>query len=374
MTQNKNQHYVPKFYFKQFSKNNQTICAFNIPKELYIEQATIGGQCSKGYFYSKNIEIEKIFSWLEGLAREKHKKLIENKSLDCLSKEEIQHLKSHILFQHGRTKIAYDRENEMANNFFDTLKPQMYTQLFGEGKAISWESVKNTKIVLNSSYSLLTSMMSGILLYDLQVALLENTSKTDFIFSDNPVVLFNSYFNDIHPYGTTGIAATGLQIFYPIDSRTMIFLFDPNFYKLKNEKIDISKQKDVQRLNGLQILTCDKNVYFEDDSMKDKVIERYKQIKSKIPKTKTEYEVVKIEKTPDGTRELYRTSNPKIKYNLEKLSFLKHKNNNTPYGLRDPLLVDLHKKVVEAVDEGKIKSMDDLSQFIDDLFKKENYH
>ena len=154
----------------------------------------------------------------------------------------------------------------------------------------------------------------------------------------------------------------------------MLFLFDPNFYRLNNEKINISKQKEVQRLNGLQILNCDKNVYFEDNSMKDKVIERYKQIKSKIPKTKTEYEIVKTEKTQEGIRKLYRTSNPKIKYNLEKLSFLKHKNNNTPYGLRDPLLVDLHKKIIEAVDEGKIKSMDDLSQCIADLFKKEKNH
>ena len=69
MAQNKNQHYIPKFYFKQFSQNGKTICVFNISKELSIENAPITGQCSKDYFYSKNIEVEKLSHgwkvWLE---------------------------------------------------------------------------------------------------------------------------------------------------------------------------------------------------------------------------------------------------------------------------------------------------------------------
>lgn len=363
MPQNKNQHYVPRFYFRNFSKDRKKICIFNLPRELFVKDANIEGQCSKNYFYSKNTNIEKTFSWLEGLASEKIIKLIRNKTFNCFSREEVEHLKSHILFQHGRTKIAYDRENEMINHYFDLLKPQMYAEISKGGKSVSWDSIKETKIVLNSSHTLLTSMMSGILLSDLETVLLENKTKMDFIFSDNPVVLFNSFFNDIHPYGTTGISATGLQIFYPINSKMMVFLFDPNFYKL-SDKINL-KIEDIQRLNGLQILNCDKNVYFENHKIKDKVLERYKQIKFKIPKKKIETEIVKTTIDAGGNpRFLYRTSNPKIKYDLNKLSFLKHKKNDSPYGVRNPWLNDINTKIINAVDDKKIKSMDDLSKFL----------
>lgn len=366
MARNKNQHYVPKFYFKLFSKNKRTICLFNLSNEKFVKHATIKDQCSKDYFYSKNTKVENTFSWLEGLVSEKLKKIIENKNISCLSDTDKEHLKSHILFQHGRTKSAYDRENDMANYMFDLLKPKMYEDAKQDGEDISWESIKDTKVVLNSSTTLLTSMMSGIVLSDLNMVLLENKSKTNFAFSDNPVVFFNSYFNDKYKGGTTGFASTGLQVFYPINSKFMLFLFDSNFYDLANEDvIRLNKTKDILRLNGLQILNCDSNIYFEDENSKDKIIERYSQLKSKIPQKKNEYEIMGSRIAEDGThRELLRTSAPKIHYNIEKLSFLKHKNVNLPYGVRNPQIVEINRKIVDAVIEGKIKSMDDLTAFL----------
>jgi len=366
MPQYKNQHYVPKFYFRLFSKNQNTICTFNISNERFIEHATIRGQCSKNYFYSKNTEIESTFSHLEGLSNAKLRKIIEVKNLDCLTEEEKEHLKSHILFQHGRTKHAHDRENDMANYFFNFLKPAMYEKAKEDGEDIPWKDIEETRIVMNSHQTLLMSMMSGILWFDLKIVLLENQSKIDFIFSDNPVVMFNSYFNDIHPLGTTGIASTGLQVFYPINSKLMLFLFDSNFYNVKSlSKVRINKNKDVQRLNGLQILNGDKNIYFENFNSKEKVEEIYKRLKDKKPANINEYEIMGSRVAEDGTyRELLRTSAPKISYNIEKLSFLSHKKLNVPFGIRNPTMVSIHRKITDAVFKGKIKSMDDLDNFI----------
>jgi len=370
MVKNKNQHYVPASYFRLFSINKKTICTFNIPNNSFIEHATIKGQCSKDYFYSKNTKIEETFSWLEGLANQKIRLIIQNKSLNFLSNEEIEHLKSHILFQHGRTKHAKDKENDMANYILDLFKPKIYSDAKEAGKDISWKSIKNTKIKLNSSYTLFTSMMSGILLSDLNVCLLKNHSKIDFIFSDNPVVFFNSFFNKKYPYSTTGIASTGLQIFYPINSKFMLFLYDPNYYDIKGS-FKISKTKDIQRLNGLQILNCDTNIYFEKFTMKDKIFEKYNQLKSNIPKEKNEYGIMGSRIAEDGTyRELLRTSSPKINYNLEKLSFLKHKKNDAPYRVRNQKLVDINSKVLDAVHDKKITSMTDLSKFLKSLENK----
>lgn len=282
MVRYKNQHYVPKFYFKLFSKNKKTICLYVISQNKFIEHATIKDQCSKSYFYSKNTNIKKIFSQLEGSAKNILTKIIKNNSLNELNNEEIENLKSNILFQHGRTKFAKDRENDLANFFFDLLKPKIYDDAKKAGEHISWESIKNTKIEMKSNYTLFLSMMTGILLIDMKACLLENKSQMDFIFSDNPVVFFNSFFNDKYSYGTTGLSSTGLQIFYPINSKLILFLYDSDFYEVRSTKIN--KTKDIKRLNGLQILNCDNNIYFENWDIKDKILEIFNQLKSKRPK------------------------------------------------------------------------------------------
>ena len=62
----------------------------------------------------------------------------------------------------------------------------------------------------------------------------------------------------------------------------------------------------------------------------------------------------------------------KIKYKLEKLSFLKHLKNDNPYGVRNQQLVDVNSKVMQAVEDKKIKSMNDLSNFLKTL--ESNYN
>jgi len=368
MVHGKNQHFVPQFYFKKFSKDGRTICLFNLKNKKFIPNATIKGQCSKSYFYSKNTQIETEFSRLEGLGNKLISEVIKNKNLSCLNEEEKQNLKSHLLFPHGRTEYARQSEEETANALFDLLKPNFLKYAKEKGLNMTQEEVDKIKIKSNSKTSLFVSMMSGILLTDLDMVLLENKTQTDFIFSDNPVVFFNSFFNDI-PQGTQGISSTGLQIYFPLNSKLALLIFDPCFYDMgKREVLQIRKDHDIQRLNGLQILYCNENLYFENIKMQKSILLRHNQLKSKRPSQKTDNRVVANRIAEDGTRrELWRTTQTKIKYDLEKLSFLTHKNNNSPYGLRNPKLVEIHNKIMKAVEKKEIKSHEDLMKFLSKL-------
>ncbi len=369
MAQSKNQHFVPQFYFRNFSKNGGTICLFNLNNKKVIPNATIRGQCSKDYFYSKDTRVETEFSHLEGLWNKSISNIINTQSLNCLNEQEKHHLKAHLLFQHGRTEYARESEEETANALFDMMKPKFLEYAKEKGMNITPEEVKNMKIKSNSRYSLFVSMISGMLLFDLEIALLENKSKTDFVFSDNPVILFNSFFNDKILGGTQGIASTGLQIYCPVNSRLALFLFDPNFYDLgKRDIIHIRKDSDVQRLNGLQIIYCNENLYFEDIKMEKNILLRYNQIKSKRPLEKTENRVIGSRIAEDGTyRELCRTSSSKIKYDLEKLSFLSHRDTDVPYGIRNPELVRINRELMDAVEKGEVRSQEDLNRFFDKI-------
>lgn len=374
MAKNKNQHFVPQFYFKKFSKDKKTICLFNLKDKKFISSAPIKGQCSKNYFYSKDTKIETEFSYLEGLGNNLISEIIKSKNLSCLNEEQKQNLKSHLLFQHGRTEYARESEEETANALFDMLKPNFEEYAKKEGLNISSEEIKDLKLKSNSKNSLFICMMSGPLLFDLSMVLLENKTQTDFVFSDNPVIFYNSFFNNYVPQGTNGIASTGLQIYFPLNSKLALFIFDPNFYDLgKNEVIPLRKDSDIQRLNGLQILFCNENIYFENFKMKENVLLRFKQLKSKRPQNKTSNGVVASRIAEDGTyRELWRTTSTKIKYNLEDLSFLTHKKTDTPYGVRNQGMVDFNRKVMDAVEKGKIKSSEDLSAFIKNYEKNDS--
>lgn len=368
MVHGKNQHFVPQFYFKKFSKNGRTICLFNLKNKKFIPNATIKGQCSKNYFYSKNTQIETEFSQLENLGNKLISEIIKYQNLSCLNEEEKQNLKSHILFQHGRTEYAKESEEETANALFDILKPKFLEYAKEKGLNITPEEVSKMKIKSNSKISLSVSMISSPLLFDLEMVLLENKTQMDFIFSDNPVVFFNSFFNNILE-GTQGIASTGLQIYFPLNSKLALLIFDPNFYEFPNREIvKIRKESDIQRLNGLQILYCNENIYFENIKMQKHILLRYNQLKSKKPIQKTENKVVASRIAEDGTyRELWRTTATKIKYDLEKLSFLTHKNNDTSYGVRNPELTEINTKLMKAIENKEIKSQEDLKKFFDNL-------
>lgn len=231
MAQGKNQHFVPQFYFKKFSKYGNNICLFNLNNNKFVNLASIKGQCSKNYFYSKDKMVETEFSKLESGGNGLISRIIKNQNISCLNKEEKQNLKDYILFQHGRTKYARDAEEETANAMFDMLKPDFLRYAKKEGIKITKEKVNDLKIKSNSKTSLLVSMTSGSLLHDLDMILLENKTSMDFIFSDNPVVFFNSFFNEKTWQGTQGIASTGLQIYFPLNSKFALFIFDPNFYE-----------------------------------------------------------------------------------------------------------------------------------------------
>ena len=64
MPEMKNQHYVPKSYFRLFSKNGTHIELYNMKRQKSFT-ASINHICSKDYFYSKDTKIESVLSGLE---------------------------------------------------------------------------------------------------------------------------------------------------------------------------------------------------------------------------------------------------------------------------------------------------------------------
>lgn len=70
MPDNKDQHFNPQFYLRNFSadENGRSIHLYNIARAKCIFGASIAGQCSRPYFYGKDGRVESGLAMLEDAA------------------------------------------------------------------------------------------------------------------------------------------------------------------------------------------------------------------------------------------------------------------------------------------------------------------
>jgi hypothetical protein len=133
---------------------------------------------------------------------------------------------------------------------------------------------------------------------DLVPVILINKTDKDFIFSDDPVIFYNSFFNYVDDLDMTYSFSPGLQIFSPLDSKTMLMLYDPKFYNAKGisacndvqglptGEISVILGSDIDAINALQFLNCEKSIYFIDKNQSTYVEGLHSSLDA-YPKSKT---------------------------------------------------------------------------------------
>lgn len=346
-----NQHYVPQFYLRYFSSDRENINIFNFSRRGFF-QGQIVTQCAKPNFYSESQEVEKSFSLLEGRVASILKKIITHESL-LIDMREYVELLSFILWQSGRTRKASQEMLKRANDLFDYLKPDLARMEKAKALGLTLDDFNKLKVfhktpALEAS---LTALTSAPLLFDLHMVLLINKSKAEFITSDSPTILFNSFFNGKTKGGQTGYANKGLQIFFPITPRHMLLLYDPGYYTIpltKGSTYIIKKNKDIRRLNGLQILFGLDNVYFQNYNP-DELKQQFNNLKHKRQE-ETIVESVGTRPEGDGYAELIHFAKDNATYDLNKLSFLTtNPEAEISPGIRNQDLLEEHRKQMKGM-------------------------
>jgi hypothetical protein len=87
------------------------------------------------------------------------------------------------------------------------------------------------------------------LLLDLHNKLLINKTSVEFITSDHPIVMYNQLLT-FRTFGSNcGVACKGLQIFYPLDPKKVLMLYDGQIYRVGSKRIaiDITNPQDEYR-------------------------------------------------------------------------------------------------------------------------------
>lgn len=260
----KNQHYIPKFYLKQFSVENnlKEISLFNTINNIYIKRAPIKTQGSKNFYYGVDGALENELSEIEGLLAATLKGISENLIIPPKDSEMYISLLAFISITHLRNPISI------------------------EGKKKSFQAVREKiielspetdidKLIPNVSHDKALELSFGMvadiiqMLSDLDVKILINKTNIPFITSDNPIVKYNQFLEERKWHGSkTGFGLVGLQIFVPLNQSITLVFFDSSIYKVGNKKqtkIEMNRNDEIQQLNLLQYLNCIDTIYFNQN-------------------------------------------------------------------------------------------------------------
>ena len=107
---------------------------------------------------------------------------------------------------------------------------------------------------------------------DLGMCVLENSTTTDFVTSDDPVCMTSKFHAD-RQLDTFGLQSTGLLLFLPLSPRLLALCYDANVYSIDthHQQVRLESEQDVRACNDLQYLNAHKNIYFASSTDRDRV-------------------------------------------------------------------------------------------------------
>lgn len=273
-----NQHYVPQYYFRFFSEDENSIYMLLRKNGKLIYPTAIDTQSSKNNFYGSTETEAEITSFDTKYAKNHHSilEVLKTESVDELSSEHINTLIENILFQRERTLTYRSNETPVQSFYKDFFQPQI-DDLANYDSGHSQEATDAVRQVLEqvlSSFSDPKKMQYLNLMgvpdkvdevSDLRLIILKNTTGRPFIFSDSPVSFTNIALSD-YKCSKLGNINLGLMIFFPLSPSLLAFLYDPEAYEITGGSasivIDIHNEEDVRQINKLQIHESYNSVYF----------------------------------------------------------------------------------------------------------------
>ncbi len=274
MAEQRNHHFVPTFYFRNFSEDGARIHLLHRPSGRIIPNAPIKGQCAKHSLYGPT-EMERFISQLEGSFSSAIRDAIHtawNPQDSKMTRDCVFTLRQAVLFQRNRTihevgKSFAMMESSMLEEFKDHLRTA--PNINDRERII--KAIEDGTVTLERDDTWLVMMLlsrtfeATVLITDLPVWLIRNHTDLPFLFGDAPIVLYNSHYRNVTSRGVLGLQTPGLQIFFPLDARTMLLMMDGKVYSgrcMDSPIVDVIDRSDVSQLNALQLHHSLISVYF----------------------------------------------------------------------------------------------------------------
>ena len=122
MPSHKNQHFVPRCYFKPFSLDNEgkAINLYNIDSSQAIQGASVKGQCSKNYLYGDDLQLEHLLEKYEGdYARVL--RVLDDQTKNP-TEQDLNILRKFMILQYSRTEAASKKIRSWFQGIHNTIQ------------------------------------------------------------------------------------------------------------------------------------------------------------------------------------------------------------------------------------------------------------
>jgi hypothetical protein len=280
-------HYVPQFYLKNFSieENSDKVYAYRRNKEPFV--AGINSIAAKKDLYvfidkltgKKNSEVEEMFSYMEGSVAPIIKNIINGTALIELTNEEHNILSEFVSFLHVRNLGFREKQKNIASSLIswdlkvlaqdevrlkkalletghhneDIKKIKDYALNFDDHFSVGWGR-KNDDYFLRQS--LLLGLNINQIIFKKDWHVLENETSRAFITSDNPVTLIRP--ENLPPFYGSGIANSHIVI--PLAPRKALLLRN-EYKKIAKPTVIKVNREFVQEVNDHIMFYAHKFIY-----------------------------------------------------------------------------------------------------------------
>jgi len=259
VTEKREQHYIPKFYLRNFSleSKGKQIGLYNIQNKLFIGRSSLRKQASQPFYYGKDGLIEDWLGTIENDTAPIIAEILNTGSLPQYNSSDHKKLVAFTVLTEIRNPISSEsiiNSNRELNKRLNEIHPDVEIPMTTTDDAIQMS---------------LSFLHRGALFsMDLHFKLLINKSPEPFLISDNPVVKYNQFMESRNSVlGKPGYAVKGLQLFLPLSPQVILFFYDPWAYKIgdrKKQTIEITSTEDVFQLNLLQAVNCSNQFFFNE--------------------------------------------------------------------------------------------------------------
>lgn len=259
MAANKKHHYVPRFYLRSFTTDGRSLSLYNIGRDLIVRNANLKNQCYRDYMYGTDGKQEANLSQMEGALAELLKRVLATHQLPPPWSPDHESLCILALLQNARTAYASDAMDEFSD--------KMWKQVLEKDPRFPPEMLNNVRIVNTdpANFAVRTMLRLYHLIMDMGYRLLLAHDGTEFVTSDNPVVMYNQLLEFELMGSKTGLACKGLQIFFPLSPKVLLTFYDRSIYAFSPRGSIVTQvptREDMNQLNALQVVSALENVYF----------------------------------------------------------------------------------------------------------------
>lgn len=268
ITDKENQHYVPKFYLRFFSfeNNGKQIGIFNKDTGYYFRTAKLKTQGSKKYLYGKDGIVEDFLGDIENHLSPILKNIIETEELPKIFSVTQVDILTFLILMDLRNPV---RKKQFAKST-ELMKERILYKSKNPKEKIIQEIEEYQKENTSHQEQILKANKRVGYCIDLNFKLIKNETKTPFISSDNPLIKYNQ-FMELRKYkfgSHNGYGTVGEQFMFPLNEKYLLLFYDTNIYKVGNKKektVVLNEEKDIDQLNLMQFLNSTKILYFNEN-------------------------------------------------------------------------------------------------------------